>query len=98
MIKKGDPERIRPAGPGIFPEAGGYDRRKHQQFSFYNRATGEAARPVLKSEPLNMTPEESKGYYSCRSREGKTGANRIRIAGGKKRCLDRYESYDRFRV
>ena len=98
MIKKGNPERIQPAGPGIFPEAGGYDRRKHQQFSFYNRATGEAARLVLKPEPLNMTPEESKDYYSCRSCEEKTGDNWIRIAGGKKRCLDRYESYDRFRV
>ena len=98
MIKKGNPEHIHAAGPGIFPEAGGYDRRKHQQFSFYNRATGEAARLVLKPEPLNMTPEESKGYYSCRSYEEKNDANRIRIAGGKKRSLDRYESYDRFRV
>ena len=40
-----------------------------QAFSFYNRATGESVRLVLKPKPLNMTPEESKGYYFSRSCE-----------------------------
>ena len=30
-----------------------------QAFSFYNRATGESVRLILKPKPLNMTPEES---------------------------------------
>ena len=92
-----------------------------QAFSFYNRATGQSVRLVLKPKPLNMTPEESRGYYFDRSCEElfdameariplpsparifdscgeKTGSNWIRLAGGKKLCLDCYEGYDRFRV
>ena len=97
-----------------------------QAFSFYNRATGESVRLVLKPKPAGMTPEESKQYYhdhSCRDlfwvKETKiplptaakifdsydceccgekTGANWIRIAGGRKLCLDCYESYNRFDV
>ena len=40
-----------------------------QAFSFYNRATGESVRLILKPKPLNMTPEESRGYYFDRSCE-----------------------------
>ena len=97
-----------------------------QAFSFYNRATGESVRLVLKPKPLNMTPEESKGYYfdrtceelfdtmeariplptpakifdsyNCECCGEKTGSNWIRIVGGKKLCLDCYESYNRFDV
>ena len=97
-----------------------------QAFNFYNRATGESVRLVLRPKPLNMTPEESQGYYFQRSCEQlfdvmptrialptparifdsyyceccgeKVGANWIRIAGGKKLCLDCYESYNRFDV
>ena len=97
-----------------------------QAFSFYHRPTGRSVRLVLKPKPLDMTPEESKGYYFDRTCEElfdamptrlilpeparifdsyncdccgeKTGANWIRIAGGKKLCLDCYEGYDRFRV
>ena len=97
-----------------------------QAFSFYNRATGQSVRLVLKPKPLDMTPEESKNYYFSRSCEElfdametriplptparifdsynceccgeKTGANWIRIAGGKKLCLDCYENYNRFDV
>jgi formylmethanofuran dehydrogenase subunit E len=81
---------------------------------------------VLKPKPLNMTPEESRGYYFDRSCEElfdaqptriplptparifdsyyceccgeKTGANWIRIVGGKKLCLDCCEPYNRFDV
>ena len=97
-----------------------------QAFSFYNRAAAQSVRLVLKPKPLNMTPEESQGYYFDRACEElfdvmptriplptparifdsynceicgeKTGANWIRIAGGKKLCLDCYESYNRFDV
>ena len=97
-----------------------------QAFSFYNRATGQSVRLVLKPKPLNMTPEESRGYYFDRTPQQlfdampvklplptpaknfdsyyceccgeKTGSNWIRLAGGKKLCLDCYESYNRFDV
>ena len=97
-----------------------------QAFSFYNRATGQSVRLVLKPKPLNMTPEESKGYYfdrtprqlfdvmetriplpapakifdsyNCEGCGEKTGSNWIRLAGGKKLCLDCYESYNRLDV
>ena len=97
-----------------------------QAFSFYNRATGESVRLILKPKPLDMSPEESSRYYfdrtgrelfdvmetriplpsparifdsyNCECCGEKTGANWIRIAGGKKLCLDCCEKYDRFRV
>ena len=97
-----------------------------QAFSFYDRSAGKSVRLVLKPKPMDMTPEESRGYYFQRSCEElfdamptrlalpvparifdsynceccgeKTGANWIRIAGGKKLCLDCFQSYDRFRV
>lgn len=36
--------------------------------------------------------------YNCDCCGEKTGANWIRLVGGKKLCLDCYESYDRFHV
>ena len=36
--------------------------------------------------------------YNCDCCGEKTGANWIRIVGGKKLCLDCYESYNRFDV
>ena len=97
-----------------------------QAFSFYNRATGQSVRLVLKPKPAGMTPEESSRYYfdhspqelfdvketriplpvkarifdsyNCESCGEKTGANWIRLVGGKKLCIDCYESYNRFDV
>ena len=40
-----------------------------QVFSFYHRPTGRSVRLVLRPKPLNMTPEESKGYYFDRTCE-----------------------------
>ena len=104
----------------LFPMTG------KQAFSIYHRPTGRSVRLVLRPKPLNMTPEESRGYYfdrtceelfatmptrlalptpakifdsyNCECCGEKTGANWIRIVGGKKLCLDCYEGYDRFRV
>ena len=97
-----------------------------QAFSFYNRATGQSVRLVLKPKPAGMTPEESSRYYfdhspqelfdvketriplpvkarifdsyNCESCGEKTGANWIRLVGGKKLCMDCHESYNRFDV
>ena len=41
-----------------------------QAFSFYNRATGQSVRLVLKPKPEGMTKEESFAYYqACRPEE-----------------------------
>ena len=37
-------------------------------------------------------------FYNCECCGEKTGANWIRLVGGKKLCLDCYESYNRFDV
>ena len=36
--------------------------------------------------------------YNCECCGEKTGANWIRLSGGRKLCLDCYESYDRFQI
>ena len=97
-----------------------------QAFSFYNRATGQSVRLLLKPKPTDMTPEESSRYYfdhdchelfevmptrlplptpakifdsyDCECCGEKTGANWIRIVGGKKLCLDCCGRYNRFDV
>ena len=45
-------------------------------------------------------PEEARIFdsYKCECCGEMTGANWIRIAGGKKICLDCYKTYDRFQV
>ena len=40
-----------------------------QAFSFYDRATKNAVRLVLKPKPLDLTPEQSKTYYERTSEE-----------------------------
>jgi len=97
-----------------------------QAFSFYNRATGQSVRLILKPKPANLTAEESERYYfdltpqelfdvmptriplprsgsgltsyDCDCCGETTGDKWLRIAGGKKLCLDCYESYNRFDV
>ena len=97
-----------------------------QAFSFYNRATGQSVRLLLKPKPTDMTPEESSRYYfdhdfrelftamptrlplptpakifdsyNCECCGEKTGANWIRIVGGRKLCLDCCGTYNRFDV
>ena len=45
-------------------------------------------------------PEKARLFdsYTCECCGEKTGANWIRLSGGKKLCLDCYETYDRFQV
>ena len=62
--------------------------------------------PVVIMEPLrggrlvNQLPEKARLFdsYVCECCGESTGANWIRLAGGKKLCLDCYETYDRFNV
>ena len=44
------------------------------------------------------TPAQIFDSYNCECCGEKPGTNWIRIAGGRKLCLDCYESYDRFHV
>jgi len=44
------------------------------------------------------TPAKNFDSYYCECCGEKTGSNWIRIAGGKKLCLDCWESYNRFDV
>ena len=51
-------------------------------------------------ETTIQLPEKARLFdsYTCECCGESAGANWIRIAGGKKLCLDCYESYDRFNV
>jgi len=51
-------------------------------------------------EATIQLPERARLFdsYQCECCGEKTGANWIRIQGGKKLCLDCYQSYDRFNV
>ena len=73
-----------------------------QAFSFYHRPTGRSVRLVLiDAMPTRLalpTPAKIFDSYNCDCCGEKTGANWIRLAGGKKLCLDCYEGYDRFQV
>jgi formylmethanofuran dehydrogenase subunit E len=51
-------------------------------------------------EATIQLPEKARLFdsYNCECCGEKTGANWIRIADGKKLCLDCYAAYDRFNV
>jgi formylmethanofuran dehydrogenase subunit E len=51
-------------------------------------------------ETTIQLPEKARLFdsYVCECCGESTGANWIRFAGGKKLCLDCYETYDRFNV
>ena len=58
-------------------------------------------RDLFEVTPVKLRlPEQARLFdsYICDCCGEKTGANWIRLAGGKKLCLDCYETYDRFNV
>ena len=57
-----------------------------------------AAVSAMEAHRLGEYPDEECEHISCECCGEKTGANWIRIVGGKKLCLDCYESYNRFCV
>ena len=91
-----------------------FHMRGKQAFTFFNRKNGESLRLMLKPyyqscQPAEMfdamdaklrLPEKARLFdsYACECCGEITGANWIRLAGGKKLCLDCYESYNRFDV
>ena len=71
---------------------------KDEAFQYYQECSPEDMFEVKKTTIL--LPERARMFdsYSCECCGEETGANWIRIAGGKKLCLDCYQVYDRFNV
>ena len=71
---------------------------KAESFAYYQGCKPEEMFEV--KEATIRLPEKARLFdsYICDCCGETTGANWIRLAGGKKLCLDCYESYDRFDV
>ena len=71
---------------------------REESFAYYQKTEPEDMFDV--KETTISLPEEAKIFesYQCECCKEMTGANWIRIAGGKKVCLDCYKTYDRFSV
>ena len=71
---------------------------KEESFSYYQACRPEEMFDV--KEATLKLPEAARLFdsYVCECCGEVTGANWIRLVGGKKLCLDCYESYDRFNV
>ena len=74
------------------------DMSREESFEYYHHCSNEELFTV--SEPKLQLPEHARLFdsYVCECCGESTGANWIRLAGGKKLCLDCYDSYDRFNV
>ena len=71
---------------------------KAESFSYYQGCKPEEMFDV--KETTIRLPEKARLFdsYVCDCCGETTGANWIRLAGGRKLCLDCYESYDRFNI
>ena len=71
---------------------------KAESFAYYQACRPEEMFDV--KEATIRLPEKARFFesYTCDCCGETTGANWIRLAGGKKLCLDCYETYDRFDV
>ena len=75
-----------------------WEMNRDESFDYYQTCQAEEMFEV--KQATIALPERARLFdsYVCECCGEKTGANWIRIAGGKKLCLDCYESYDRFNV
>ena len=71
---------------------------RQESFAYYQSCAPEDMFQVMEAK-LHL-PEAARIFdsYPCACCGESTGANWIRLAGGKKLCLDCYEAYDRFDV
>lgn len=71
---------------------------KDEAFRYYQECSPEDMFEV--KEAAIVLPERARLFdsYPCECCGEETGANWIRIAGGRKLCLDCYQTYDRFNV
>ena len=75
-----------------------YEMTREETYAYYHKCTDSEMFDV--KETTIKLPEKARLFdsYKCECCGEMTGANWIRISGGKKMCLDCYESYDRFNV
>lgn len=71
---------------------------REESFAYYQEKTPQELFEVKETKIALPVPARIFDSYNCECCGEKTGANWIRIAGGRKLCLDCYEAYDRFRV
>lgn len=71
---------------------------REESFDYYQKQNPEDMFDV--KEPEIMLPESARIFdsYECEECRETTGANWIRIEGGRKLCLDCHSKYDRFNV
>ena len=71
---------------------------REESFSYYQSLQSKEMFDV--KEAIISLPEKARLFdsYTCECCGETAGANWIRLAGGKKLCLDCYETYDRFDV
>ena len=71
---------------------------REESFAYYQACRPEEMFEV--KETVLTLPEPARIFesYTCACCGESAGANWIRLAGGKKLCLDCYDSYDRFHV
>ena len=74
------------------------DMTPEESKTYYFSRNCEALFDVMPTRIPLPTAAKIFDSYNCDCRGEKTGANRIRLAGDKKLCLDYYESYNRFDV
>ena len=71
---------------------------RERSFDYYQSCRPEDMFDVKKT--VIQLPEKARLFdsYTCDCCGESTGANWIRLSGGKKLCLDCYQTYDRFDV
>ena len=74
------------------------DMTPEESSRYYFDRSGSELFDVMETQIPLPSPARIFDSYNCECCGEKTGANWIRIAGGKKLCLDCCEKYDRFRV
>ena len=71
---------------------------KEESFAYYQACRPEEMFQVKETTIRLPEPARIFDSYTCDCCGETAGANWIRLAGGKKLCLDCYENYDRFHV
>ena len=74
------------------------DMTKEESFRYYHESSDETLFAVMETRILLPAAAKIFDSYDCDCCGEKTGANWIRLCGGRKLCLDCYESYNRFEV
>lgn len=74
------------------------ERTREESFDYYHTCKQEEM--FLVKETTIQLPERARLFdsYVCECCGESTGANWIRLSGGKKLCVDCYQKYDRFNV